>query len=490
MTISLGGFPVLIEVFWKSGIVLGLALCIGALLRGRSADVRRLVLSTAIVALFVAALALPVMPRWTAVTLPVFDLRAQPVRSLAVPVAVPVTGAVRPPANSRIARPGAIPLIWFMGTALLLTRFAVGLRGLHRLRAASEPVPDADLLTRSARHRRVALLQSDSIAAPLTWGWIRPVILVPAAFEQLPEESRKAILSHERAHIQGHDFLLRCLAEIACSAIWFQPLVWIVRRQLREEQELACDNRVLAEGGKPSAYARLLLEWNARPRADILIAAGMAHRSSLKRRLYALLDRDQRRDSVPAWGALAAGFLALAAALPLAALGFTPALPVPRPTAPRPTLRPSAPPPRMTMKRILLTQALPTPTPIPAQAPAPQPLPRFVSTTKLVIVDVSVRDRSGTVIEGLGPDDLVLNEDGRPQTIKVFEYRRVDDPAPGVSGYYVLGYYTSNPTDGVYRKITITRNNASAAYVVDFRPGYYAEKALGAHSEDSAEGDQ
>src|SRR5580704_15175279 len=59
--------PVFSAVFWKSGVALGAALSISLLLRNRSADVRRLVLSTAVVAMFVAAAALPALPRWTAV---------------------------------------------------------------------------------------------------------------------------------------------------------------------------------------------------------------------------------------------------------------------------------------------------------------------------------------------------------------------------------------------------------------------------------------
>ena len=60
--------PVLFAVFWKSGIALGAALCISRMLRNRSADLRRLVFSTTIVAMFVASAATPMLPRWTAVT--------------------------------------------------------------------------------------------------------------------------------------------------------------------------------------------------------------------------------------------------------------------------------------------------------------------------------------------------------------------------------------------------------------------------------------
>jgi uncharacterized protein (TIGR03435 family) len=105
--------------------------------------------------------------------------------------------------------------------------------------------------------------------------------------------------------------------------------MWIVRRQLREEQELACDNCVLEAGGKPSAYAKLLLDWDARRGMDSWIAVGIAHHSCLKRRLYALLDPNLRRDRVAGAGVAGALFVALAGALPLAAISFAQAIPRP-----------------------------------------------------------------------------------------------------------------------------------------------------------------
>src|SRR5260370_15650663 len=113
---------------------------------------------------------------------------------------------------------------------------------------------------------------------------------------------------------------MRGMAEIARALIWFQPLVWIVWWQLREEQELACDNCVLAAGGKPSAYAKLLLDWDARPGMDSLIAVGIAHRSCLKRRPYAPLDTGLRRHTGASAGGARALCLALAPALSLSAI--------------------------------------------------------------------------------------------------------------------------------------------------------------------------
>ncbi len=387
----------LFAVFWKSGIALSAALCISWMLRTRSADLRRLVFSTTIVAMLVAAAATPMLPRWTAVTPPWLHFQlpapvavAEPSLSPALAddateLTAPVNRPMPPPTSTRRIDLTAwlIPLIWFAGAATLLTRFAINLRGLYRLRKASDAVTDAGLLANIALFgRRVRLWRNDAIGAPVTWGIVRPIILVPVGFEELPAESRDAVIRHELAHIQAHDFLMRGLAEIARALIWFQPLVWIVWRQLREEQELACDNCVLAAGGKPSAYAKLLLDWDARRGMDSLIAVGIAHQSCLKRRLYALLDTDLRRDKIAGSGVAGALFLALVAALPLAAVSFTRAVPVQ--PAPAQALQSTS--PSLLRPPAQLAQAQTVQTPV--RAPAPQPAAQSAARPRFDVVSI------------------------------------------------------------------------------------------------------
>jgi len=54
----------------------------------------------------------------------------------------------------------------------------------------------------------------------------------------------------------------------------------------------------------------------------------------------------------------------------------------------------------------------------------------FTSTSTLVIVNCFVRDKSGNPVEGLKKEDFKLLEDGKPQNISVFEFQKLEDPAP------------------------------------------------------------
>ena len=60
-------------------------------------------------------------------------------------------------------------------------------------------------------------------------------------------------------------------------------------------------------------------------------------------------------------------------------------------------------------------------------APLQKQIYKFESTTQLVIVNVSVKDKDGKPIEGLKATDFTVAEDGKPQVIKVFEYQRLED---------------------------------------------------------------
>ncbi len=454
------GLGVFVEVFWKSSIVLGAALCASALLRKKSADLRRLVLSTSVAAMFVAALAAPALPSWTAAAPAWFRLPASPAPAALERPADPGMPGNRPElptaqrgsaATSLPARRPltgsvpAIPLIWFGGTAILLIRFIAGLYKLRRLRTASHALSDDAV----AEHR-VSLLQNDTVDAPVTWGIVRPVILVPARFHELPTECRNQVLCHELAHIQGHDFLLRVLVEIARAAIWFQPLIWITRRQLREEQELACDDRVLAAGGRSSAYAKLLLDWDGGLTGrNSIIAIGMAQRNCLKRRLYALLDLDIRRDRASGELIAVTWLLGLATALPLAAFSFAQG-PAPLPQTP------SAPP------QVAVSQATPeavaeAPAAAPATVAAEAAAPVQAAAVPSPTPDSQVVFEVATVKHGR-PGDYSAGGSGGPGTHDPTTYSVENYPLSSLLeiAYGIASYQLSGPSWLIEERFTVT----------------------------------
>ena len=94
----------------------------------------------------------------------------------------------------------------------------------------------------------------------------------------------------------------------------------------------------------------------------------------------------------------------------------------------------------------------------------------FISSTALVLVNVTVRDSSDKPVEGLKHEEFAITEDDRPQAIGLFEPVHGDSD---LMSYYILGYYTNNPsTDGKFRSIRVAA--ARPGLRLTAREGYYA----------------
>jgi beta-lactamase regulating signal transducer with metallopeptidase domain len=108
--------------------------------------------------------------------------------------------------------------------------------------------------------RDVDLLVSDALSAPITSGFFRPVVILPADCSTWTAERRRIVLVHELAHIARLDYLAQLVATLACAIFWFHPAVWFAAGQLRAEAEHAADDRVLGAGTLGVTYATHLLE--------------------------------------------------------------------------------------------------------------------------------------------------------------------------------------------------------------------------------------
>ncbi|MFL5383797.1 MAG: M56 family metallopeptidase [Longimicrobiaceae bacterium] len=350
----------------KSTLLLGGAAVAAHALRRGSAAARHLVWSLALgAAMALPALAL-VVPGWKPGFLAV--LRPSP-------------GAWGMEAGAAAAVPAlslatVAALVWAAGAAVVLARLALALRAAGRLARHAEVVEDpawTGLLERLGRAmeigRPVALLRSDEAAMPLTWGALRPSILLPAEADAWPEERRRVVLMHELAHVARRDCLVQTLAAVCCAAYWFHPGAWWAARKMREEREQACDDRVLAAGARASDYAGHLLDVARACRTPLCAAAiAMAAPSQLEGRVRAVLEpRRDRRAVTRRTGAVCAGAVLLAIA-PLAAVS-------PSERAPQPEMAWELPPARSAPARKL-------PARLADPAPAGRPTIRVVASVK------------------------------------------------------------------------------------------------------------
>jgi beta-lactamase regulating signal transducer with metallopeptidase domain len=247
------------------------------------------------------------------------DLAPAPKAANPVPAVPPAeaalasSGEVRAPSRQPLAAHFSATMlvlgivIWLLGIVVGLLSALAGQVQLHGLARNALPLENSDwtLLLREASdklrlRRPVRLLQSAGNPMPLTWGWWRPVVLLPADAAQWPAERRRVVLLHELAHAKRWDCLTQTVARIVCALYWINPLVWLAARRMCVERERACDDLVLNCGCRASDYAAHLVEI-ARTfrRAPQFAGIAMARSSQLQGRVAAIVDASRVRGLRP-----------------------------------------------------------------------------------------------------------------------------------------------------------------------------------------------
>ncbi|HEY5914980.1 MAG TPA: M56 family metallopeptidase [Verrucomicrobiae bacterium] len=237
----------------------------------------------------------------------------------------PATGGTRLAAHVRAGWAALALAIWACGTLLILLPLTSARLRLRALRRAGQPPRDPGwhvLLRRLCQDlgvgRRVTLLLSAQNLMPVTWGWWRPVVLLPAGADQWLPERRRVVLLHELAHVKRWDCLTQMIARVACAVYWFNPFVWVAARRMCVERERACDDLVLNGGCRASDYAAHLVEIaRSFHRVPQVAAIAMARSSHLQGRIAAIVDasRVRRGPRAPLVGLCCAAVLALVAAV-------------------------------------------------------------------------------------------------------------------------------------------------------------------------------
>ncbi len=237
----------LIHSLWQGFLLMGLLAAALRLLRGRSANVRYVLACVGLVAL---------------VGVPVVTTRCLPMTAFGAETEVhPISAATEPigpiAASASVTRLDSVPTtradstefstvprrwdhrlaaalqpvlpvatgLWLSGVLLLSLLRAGGFGRLRRLRRTAVELSDPALtetlaaLVRSlGLSRPVQLLRSTLLSVPVTIGWLRPVILMPAtAMTGLNEIQLRAIVAHELAHIRRYDYLLSARSTAATN---------------------------------------------------------------------------------------------------------------------------------------------------------------------------------------------------------------------------------------------------------------------------------
>ena len=317
----------MVELTLVAKVTVVFAVAIGAawVTRSARASLRSLILASAFAIVFLLPIGSAVAPARQveipvsyAATFLIEEMTVEPERA-----SVPAPQlSVKPP------RPISLPSFtamartaWIAGAVVFVVPLVVGLWRTRRLRRGSRTWVHgqrvAAHLSGGPGSRCVRVLLHDQILAPMTCGWMRPVILMPAdAGEWAASDARQALL-HELEHIRRHDWPIQVLARVTCALYWFHPAAWLAWRQLRLESERACDDAVVARADS-TAYAEQLVSLARKlSQHSPVPLLSMADRRTLSVRVSSILSRTAARGRVGRRGMafILGGAVALALAI-------------------------------------------------------------------------------------------------------------------------------------------------------------------------------
>ena len=194
-----------------------------------------------------------------------------PVRTAQTTTFLPIHGNMPEIANGlseamvqRTESISILSVIWLAGLLLCFGFFAVSYIKCYREFRFSLPVENDILEEWKEKHplkRSLSIRQTETIAAPLSYGVIRPVILMPKNTEWKNIYQLRYVLEHEYVHIRRLDMLTKLIMIAAVCIHWFNPLVWVMYILFNRDLELSCDETVVRRFGMDikSVYATALI---------------------------------------------------------------------------------------------------------------------------------------------------------------------------------------------------------------------------------------
>ncbi len=199
-----------------------------------------------------------------------------------------------------------IVAVWLLGFGFFLLRLAGGLWYVHRLsKRGVFPVESfweekmTALAARLGMSRPVRLLESALVHAPVTIGWLKPVVLMPVGLiNRLSPAEVEAVLAHELAHIARQDWLFNLLQAFVETVFYYHPAIWWMSQIIGNERENCCDDDALAATGNRIAFAKALVQVQEMAKPALALGLNGTSRPLLLERVRRILNQPQQKSQI------------------------------------------------------------------------------------------------------------------------------------------------------------------------------------------------
>lgn len=213
------------------------------------------------------------------------------------------------------------------GAVARLAWLGIGLRALRswRLRARpAELAPEVESVV-ALIGARARVLVSERTDVPVTFGWRDPVVLLPAAFAELPAGAQRGIVCHELLHVRRRDWAFALFEEGVRALLWFHPAVWMLLGRIALSREQVVDREVVRLTGSRRAYLEALRAVAFQPARQAAVPGlPFFHRGHLRERVVHLCKEvSMSRPRIATLVTTFAGVLALTTVLGILAFPMT-----------------------------------------------------------------------------------------------------------------------------------------------------------------------
>ncbi|QDH79263.1 M48 family metalloprotease [Echinicola soli] len=202
----------------------------------------------------------------------------------------------------------ALVNLWLLGALFYIFKLSGGLLDLRSLnKKHRQSVPDPlikkvnGMIAAMGFYRGVKVLKSELIHVPVTYGFLKPVILIPAGLLFCtPPRQLEAIIAHELAHIKRYDYLVNILQRTMEVFFFFHPCFWWINEMIDTDREHACDDLVLSLGYSPGELARGLAEVaeQAQTATPEMALAATGNQHSFLNRIKRILGKEQNKEKI------------------------------------------------------------------------------------------------------------------------------------------------------------------------------------------------
>lgn len=221
---------------------------------------------------------LPLVPQVQApvqMTVPQMD---RPVAVSAAPTVAPNTGTapqIHPDEEEKapaLTMSHIVSGVWLLGMCGVLVWSGVSHMRLRRYlrRWAAVETREEVCYRYAAQAQRLnlkrvpKLLACPGLEVPMLTGLVAPALMLPQ--NASPEDGLDYALLHELIHYRRRDIWLKALVMLTVSVHWFNPVMWLMVRQVDRDIELACDEMALTVLPEEErlAYGETILQAAAR----------------------------------------------------------------------------------------------------------------------------------------------------------------------------------------------------------------------------------